>query len=190
MYRIALQTAAATTSKPATFQFLTVGGGTDPWETADEREGLKRFCSELDNYPRSLLSLVNMIDIKCHCEDESNVDQIVEFGATTLKVVKNDGTDFIAKIDLGTTLSDYSVVAVNDDSTVKAKASLEALGLSNVIITKEGVTASNATGKAVSGSAYMNEGIWRLYSETARKDNYISSAFSLSSEVTGDHTGI
>lgn len=178
MYRVALQLTPATTSKPATFQFLTVGGGTEPWETADEKEGLKKFCSELDNYQRSLLTLVDVVNIKCHCEDESSIDEIIEFGANTLKVITNDGTDFVAKLDLSSGLADYSSVAVDSEAAASAVTALTALGLTNVTFTKEGITA-NGSGSPVTGSIYMAEGIWRLYSETTRKDNYISSTFSL-----------
>lgn len=179
MYRIALQLTAATANKPATYQFLTADNGIEPWETADEREGLNKFCSELDNYKRSLLTLVNVVNVKCHCEDADNIDSLIEFATSTLKVTVNNGTDFIAKLDLSdTSLADYTSVAFDEEATAEPKAALEALGLTNVIFTKSGITATNPTGSAVTGSILMSEGIWRLYSETTRKDNYISSAFS------------
>lgn len=179
MYRIALQLTAATTNKPATFQFLTTGGGVEPWESADEKEGLAKFCSELDNYKRSLLTLVDVVPVKCHCEDENNVDQIVEFDANTLKVVVNDGTNFVAKLDLSNSaLADYTSVAVDNAVVETVVNTFTALGFADVKITKEGITATNPTGVAIENSVYMNEGIWRLYSESDRKDNFISSALS------------
>lgn len=62
MYRIILQLTPATPTRPATFQYLT-DAGTTPWETADSTEALKRYEAELDNYKKSVMTLVKIIDV-------------------------------------------------------------------------------------------------------------------------------
>lgn len=86
MYRIILQLTPATPTRPATFQYLT-DAGTTPWETADSTEALKRYEAELDNYKKSVMTLVKIIDVDlnpttddcvcapdCECPSSTPVD--------------------------------------------------------------------------------------------------------------------
>lgn len=68
MYRIALQMTPATPTKPATFQYLT-GAGSTPWEAEAKADGLKKYEEELDNYKKSVISLVKIVDIELECRD-------------------------------------------------------------------------------------------------------------------------
>lgn len=76
MYRIVLQLTPATPTRPATFQYLTSAGST-PWETADSKEALERYEAELDNYKRSVITLIHTVDVdlnptvdNCGCADD------------------------------------------------------------------------------------------------------------------------
>lgn len=64
MYRIALQLTPATPNKPATFQYLT-DKGVEPWGAEDLTEALDRYNKELDNYKRSVITLVHIVDVEC-----------------------------------------------------------------------------------------------------------------------------
>lgn len=73
MYRIVLQLTPATPTRAATFQYLT-GAGSTPWETEDPKEALERYEAELDNYKKSVMTLVRIVEVdlnptveKCVC---------------------------------------------------------------------------------------------------------------------------
>ena len=61
MYRILLQLTPATSNRPGTYQWICEGSL--PWETADSTEALKRYEAELDNYKKSVMTLVKIIDV-------------------------------------------------------------------------------------------------------------------------------
>lgn len=63
MYRIALQLTAATNTKPATFQYIIGDDGIEPWSTDSMEEALARYKKELDNYKKSLITLVHIVDV-------------------------------------------------------------------------------------------------------------------------------
>lgn len=85
MYRILLQTKAAAPNSPANYQFLMDKNVV--WETADSTEALKRYEAELDNYKKSVMTLVKIIDVDlnpttddcvcapdCECPSSTPVD--------------------------------------------------------------------------------------------------------------------
>lgn len=63
MYRIALQLTAATNTKPATFQYIVGEDGIEPWSTDSIEEALARYQKELDNYKKSIITLVHIVDV-------------------------------------------------------------------------------------------------------------------------------
>lgn len=61
MFRILLQTKAASLNSPATYQYLM--DKNTVWETNDSTEALERFEAELDNYKKSVMTLVRIVDV-------------------------------------------------------------------------------------------------------------------------------
>lgn len=85
MYRILLQTKAAAPNSPANYQFLMDKNVV--WETEDSKEALERFEKELDNYKKSVMTLIKMVDVDlnptadvcdcpadCECKPSTPVD--------------------------------------------------------------------------------------------------------------------
>lgn len=99
MYRIVLQLTPATPTRPATFQYLT-DAGTTPWETADSKEALARYEAELDNYKRSVITLIHTVDVDlnptvedCGCPDDCICKKDPVEGPTTPTDPENPGTE-------------------------------------------------------------------------------------------------
>ena len=63
MYKIGLQATQATTNKPSTFSFMLDENAVD-WQTEDKREGLDKYEAELENYKKSSLDLVDVVDTR------------------------------------------------------------------------------------------------------------------------------
>lgn len=179
MYRIALQLTSATPTQPATYQFLT-DTGVEPWETESEEEGLARYCSELDNYRRSLLSLIKMVDVECTCVNADNTDTVLNIAPESFIVRVNDGNELVISLDLSLSeLSDYTAVTVNEELGNALISSLEEMGLTDIELTTIGVRATNPTSTPITNNITFAEGMFRLYSKTSRQDNYISSEVTL-----------
>lgn len=77
MFRILLQTKAAQVNSPAVYQYLM--DGREVWETDDKDEALKRYEAELDNYKRSIMTLIVTVDVdlnptaECPCGEDYRV---------------------------------------------------------------------------------------------------------------------
>lgn len=61
MYKIGLQATQATTTKPSTFAFMVDETATE-WQTDDKREGLDKYEAELENYKKSSLDLIDVVN--------------------------------------------------------------------------------------------------------------------------------
>ncbi len=61
MFRILIMTKPATVNSPAGYQYLM--DGREVWETDNKEIALARFETELDNYKKSLLTLIRTIDV-------------------------------------------------------------------------------------------------------------------------------
>lgn len=183
MYRIALQLTPATATKPATYQFLTQNGS-QPWETELEDEALSRYCKELDNYKRSLLTLVDVVDIKCSCTDAHLTDEEIEISEDALVIEENSDSKLVVKFDLCKAgITDYIVAYIDGDLKDELIRTLEGKGLSNINIHPcEGIQADQEA--PFEDTLTLPAGLLRLYSLTTRRDNYISSAISKKTEPT------
>lgn len=75
MFRILLQTKSASLNNPATYQYLLEDD--QVWETAEKEEALTKYTTELDNYKKSIMTLVKVVDVTlepsaddCLCGDD------------------------------------------------------------------------------------------------------------------------
>lgn len=76
MYRIALQLTAASPNRASTFQYIQDKNAV--FETEDKQEALDRYEKELDNYKKSDLKLIKIIEIVMQLE---GIDICSECGA-------------------------------------------------------------------------------------------------------------
>ena len=172
MYRILLQLTPATSTRPATFQWI--NSGATPWSTENEQEGLERYIEELNNYKRSALTLVNTIDVKLTAENTANIDEIEEITSGSFVLHVNDGTNFTLLFNMED--ENYVPVFIDEDLADTVVDQLMGLDLTNVNITPAGITADNSTGTPISGTVQFPQKLIRLYSQSSRRDNYLSSS--------------
>ena len=114
MFRMLIMTKPATASQPAGYQYLTEGR--DIWETESKDAALERFELELENYKKSLLTLikVNEVDLNPTIEDDPTPTPTVEYVLTAdtnylegKEYFRKDGDNYILLV-AGT---DYEVGA-------------------------------------------------------------------------------
>ena len=101
MYRIALQLTPASPNKPATFQYLT-GTGVEPWGVENLDEALDKYNKELDNYKRSVITLVHIVDIECELKADPCCTEPVTPEEPTPEVVACPtcgATEGVTKVD-------------------------------------------------------------------------------------------
>lgn len=173
MYRILVRNATA-----QSFQYY-VNTSTDKiFETELLPEALDKFKTLLDVYRKPDLTLVRLIDtevviVNADCND---VDFTIDPAA--IVVEKNDGTDLKVVLDFATAgITDYTPVAVDNEKAKLVVTALESDGLTDVLVTPQGITAKNPTGTPISSTIIVPEGLFRIYKASDRKDKYVSDSF-------------
>lgn len=104
MFRILIQTKASVSpASPAAYQYLMDGGKV--WETDDKDEALAKYEAELDNYKKSLLTLIVTIEVDlnptaegCPCGDKYRITEDTVYLADKEYFVK-DGDNYVKLIE-------------------------------------------------------------------------------------------
>lgn len=81
MFRMLIMTKPATASQPAGYQYLL--DGRDIWETESKDAALERFELELENYKKSLLTLIKVNEVDLNPTIDDDPTPTVEYVLTT-----------------------------------------------------------------------------------------------------------
>lgn len=172
MYRILVRNATA-----QSFQYY-VNTSTDKiFETELLPEALDKYKSLLDVYKKPDLTLIEIIDTEIVIINADCKDDPFTIDPATIVIEKNDGTDLKIVLDFATAgITDYTPVAVDAEKAKLVITALEAEGLTDVVVTPQGITAKGA-GTKVETTIIIPEGLLRIYKASDRKDKYVSDSF-------------
>lgn len=145
------------------------------FETDDLNIALSKMNDLLDKFLRVDLSLIDKIEV--NSEITTNLLKVIDINSNMISIV-NDGKTFLFKIDLSS-LEDYTIVNVNNETFTEIKTYLETLGFTNVKLTDTfEIVADNTTTNPIKGTITVKKGLFTLYSRKTGTSNYIISEFS------------
>ena len=138
----------------------------------------KVFEELMETYLLNDLSIVKVVETNISISIPDLT--VVSIPSNYIKLV-NDGSNFSITIDLSNNKKYDSLVAIDVNSEMAASivTYLKSIGLTNVAVNPEGITAKNLTGEPVKGALDVGKGLFLYYSRDTQTNDYISSSFSI-----------